>query len=65
MLATGEIYNDLGGDYYAHRDPERKPSASLRSSSAWATPSPSTTPKPRRTRQPQADLSAATTGLSL
>ncbi len=24
MLATGEIYNDLGGDYYARRDPERQ-----------------------------------------
>lgn len=24
MLATGELYNDLGGDYYARRDPERQ-----------------------------------------
>jgi transposase len=24
MLATGEIYNDLGGDYYARRDPARQ-----------------------------------------
>jgi transposase len=23
MLTTGEIYNDLGGDYYTRRDPER------------------------------------------
>jgi transposase len=23
MLATGEIYNDLGGDYFRKRDPER------------------------------------------
>src|ERR1035441_3934851 len=23
MLATGELYNDLGGDYYRKRDPER------------------------------------------
>ena len=23
MLTTGEIYNDLGGDYFARRDPER------------------------------------------
>ncbi|MGH3002950.1 MAG: IS110 family transposase [Gaiellaceae bacterium] len=23
MLTTGELYNDLGGDYYARRDPER------------------------------------------
>jgi transposase len=23
MLSTGEIYNDLGGDYYRRRDPER------------------------------------------
>jgi transposase len=23
MLSTGELYNDLGGDYYARRDPER------------------------------------------
>ena len=24
MLATGELYNDLGGDYIARRDPERQ-----------------------------------------
>jgi len=24
MLQTGELYNDLGGDYYSHRDPERQ-----------------------------------------
>ena len=24
MLATGELYNDLGGDYYARRDPARQ-----------------------------------------
>jgi transposase len=24
MLATGELYNDLGGDYHARRDPERQ-----------------------------------------
>jgi hypothetical protein len=24
MLATGEIYTDLGGDYYQRRDPERQ-----------------------------------------
>jgi len=24
MLQTGEIYNDLGGDYYARRDPQRQ-----------------------------------------
>ena len=23
MLSTGEIYNDLGGDYFARRDPEK------------------------------------------
>ena len=23
MLCTGELYNDLGGDYYRKRDPER------------------------------------------
>jgi transposase len=23
MLTTGEIYNDLGGDYFSRRDPER------------------------------------------
>ena len=23
MLSTGEIYHDLGGDYFARRDPER------------------------------------------
>ena len=23
MLSTGELYHDLGGDYYARRDPER------------------------------------------
>lgn len=24
MLATGELYNDLGGDYFTRRDPERQ-----------------------------------------
>jgi transposase len=24
MLTTGELYNDLGGDYHARRDPERQ-----------------------------------------
>lgn len=24
MLSTGEIYRDLGGDYFTHRDPERR-----------------------------------------
>ncbi|MDQ6745947.1 MAG: hypothetical protein M3Z27_08060 [Actinomycetota bacterium] len=24
MLSTGELYNDLGGDYYARRDPTRQ-----------------------------------------
>jgi transposase len=24
MLSTGELYNDLGGDYYARRDPQRQ-----------------------------------------
>jgi hypothetical protein len=24
MLSTGELYKDLGGDYYARRDPERQ-----------------------------------------
>jgi len=24
MLSTGELYNDLGGDYYTRRDPERQ-----------------------------------------
>jgi len=23
MLSTGEIYNDLGGDYFARRDPDK------------------------------------------
>ena len=23
MLSTGEVYNDLGGDYFRKRDPER------------------------------------------
>ena len=23
MLSTGELYHDLGGDYYRKRDPER------------------------------------------
>lgn len=23
MLATGELYDDLGGDYFRKRDPER------------------------------------------
>jgi transposase len=23
MLSTGQLYNDLGGDYYRQRDPER------------------------------------------
>ena len=24
MLSTGELYNDLGSDYHAHRNPERQ-----------------------------------------
>jgi hypothetical protein len=24
MLSTGELYRDLGGDYYRRRDPERQ-----------------------------------------
>ena len=24
MLKTGELYNDLGGDYFQRRDPERQ-----------------------------------------
>ncbi|MHB8660126.1 MAG: hypothetical protein ACYC91_19735 [Solirubrobacteraceae bacterium] len=24
MLSTGELYNDLGGDYFQRRDPERE-----------------------------------------
>jgi hypothetical protein len=24
MLSTGELYADLGGDYYARRDPNRQ-----------------------------------------
>jgi transposase len=24
MLTTGELYTDLGGDYYARRNPERQ-----------------------------------------
>ncbi|MCA1598404.1 MAG: IS110 family transposase, partial [Chloroflexi bacterium] len=24
MLTTGELYNDLGGDFFARRDPERQ-----------------------------------------
>jgi len=24
MLSTGEIYRDLGGDYFTRRDPERR-----------------------------------------
>ena len=24
MLHTGELYRDLGGDYFTHRDPERR-----------------------------------------
>jgi transposase len=24
MLSTGELYNDLGGDYFTHRDPDRQ-----------------------------------------
>jgi hypothetical protein len=24
MLSTGEIYRDLGGDYFTNRDPERQ-----------------------------------------
>ena len=25
MLTTGELYRDLGGDYFSKRDPERQP----------------------------------------
>ena len=24
MLSTGELYNDLGGDYYTRRNPQRQ-----------------------------------------
>jgi len=40
MLSTGELYRDLGGDYFERRDPTRPSSASSASLSASATPSP-------------------------
>ena len=40
MLSTGELYADLGGDYFERRDPTRPSSASSASLSASATPSP-------------------------
>ena len=49
MLTTGEIYSDLGGDYFTRRDPERQPNASSPSSNASAT----TSRSPRRPRQPE------------
>ena len=39
MLSTGEIYTDLGGDYFARRDPERHDQAPRR---------PARTPRPQR-----------------
>ena len=39
MLTTGELYNDLGGDYFTRRDPEQDHQAPRR---------PARTPRPRR-----------------
>jgi len=41
MLTTGELYRDLGGDYFSKRDPDAKPDGSSPSSNASATRSPS------------------------
>ena len=41
MLTTGELYRDLGGDYFRKRDPERPPDASSPNSNASDTTSPS------------------------
>jgi hypothetical protein len=46
MLSTGETYRDLGGDYFARRDPNASPDASSHNSNASATPSPFSRPAP-------------------
>jgi hypothetical protein len=52
MLTTGEIYRELGADYFTRRDPERRPSDSSINSNSSGTPSSS----PRR-RHPRAKFS--------
>ena len=46
MLTTGELYTDLGGDYYAAATPNARPNASSPSSNASATTSPWRQPLP-------------------
>ena len=40
MLTTGELYREVGGDYFTRRDPERQPAASSPNSNDSDTPSP-------------------------
>jgi hypothetical protein len=49
MLTTGELYNDLGGDYYRKRDPNTPPNASSPNSKHSDTP-----PRSNRPWQPDA-----------
>ena len=55
MLSTGEIYSDLGGDYFQRRDPAKTTKRLVAQLDASDTPSPFKTPKPRRAGQLQAD----------
>jgi hypothetical protein len=48
MLATGDLYKDLGGDYFANATPNASPSASSPSSKPLDTPS-----RRRKQRQPE------------
>jgi len=57
MLSTGEIYNDLGGDYFQRRDPDKTTRRSSPSWSASATRSPCKRPKPRKANDTNAALS--------
>ena len=43
MLANGELYRDLGGDYFTAATPPASPSASSPSSNRSDTPSPAAT----------------------
>ena len=56
MLTTGELYNDLGGDYYQRRDPEREAQRLVKRLKCSDTSSRSNQQqrqRPRRLRQPE------------
>ncbi len=47
MLTTGALYDDLGGDFYTRRNPDKDKNRAVDQLRKWATPSPSTpSPKP-------------------